>query len=301
MLKDLSYSRAVPNSKLKASFNLSNPFVNDDPEWRIKFRQTIQKRIHQCCSESDFKSRMHNSLNSFLGLHSKGIELPLFINTSVIYTFLDVFCDCDLSLLAPNDLIHLSNEIANTWVQSKSDNKLEPFSGDCLSRLLSTMDSGLKEIVKHNLLNLVLPGCDTLWRFILFYILSIYNSHEKLAAYKLATKEQNGLLFDAIIKQYPPAKSIYREKDGIIFVVDVVAINKEGENNLSFSTGERECPAKRKYVPMFVNYYTAWFIEYIEKSGLEAELMKISHKVELRELHQKNRVDLLKMTLIQLI
>ena len=110
---------------------------------------------------------------------------------------------------------------------------------------------------------------------------------------------------------YPPAKSLYRAKGNMRVVLDLKQIHS-GQKSvfdkafrlyqddalkdfMPFSVGSKQCPAAKKYVPLFVSLYLHLFVEFVQKNQLEQEYLEKAKDWNLQEIYSMNRVQILKV------
>ena len=190
------------------------------------------------------------------------------------------------------DLQDMSKEIARVWELSKLDAVVYQHK-DYERMMMLNMSKSLSMICGNNLLNIVIPGYESLYRCCVYCIVYIYSD---LAVLKIIKKElQNNSVCSLksitkhVLHYYPPVKSIYRD----VTKVNVLEINRKTDNNLTFSCGPQKCPAASLYVPTYLQYFLKCFILRVEALKYEETLIKILSEVNLNELYSSNRIQLL--------
>lgn len=305
----VKFSRAEANKCLKKAFNVSNPFFTDDESYRKIFNRAIIEQIHTVCSES-FESSMRVQIS--ISMKENDGNLVTFVNHAVMRSFLALFCSSDGGChLSGTEIRELSTLIAQTWVSAKCGETCIPSKLVELSDkiIAGGIDAQLVHIIDGNVLNLILPGHDTLWRLVFFTIISIFKDKEQLS--KVWCEFMDGKdvrkhtefpktmsVINATLHQFPPVRSIYRGSGSSQMIIDVVTIQRSSAQPklLTFSAGPRHCPAASKYVPLFTIVFLKCFMEIVNDSGMESVLVDevASYGERMETLYRMNRVEQLK-------
>jgi len=300
------YSRALPNAGIATIFQISNLFTDDKEDYRKAVRRmlldshmkvkpekyhNIFETAHQICTEE--------CVTKFINFDVGELRLAEYVQAVTLGTFGTHFLDIRG---LENDGPQIGSLINQMWskktipdcpevkamrrqlnaiLQGYQNDDATDACGVWSSLVELTAGASLPHVT--NLLNIIIPGFETMWRVVLYFLLEVIRRPQLLQDIRQEQLDDvfvdpHGLLASTIweiLRMYPPTKSIYRwsrcGQERI--VIDVMKINTSHlwgknpkhfiprrfqESNLptwslaSFGVGNTRCVAADSFAPRFL-------------------------------------------------
>ncbi|TCD66420.1 hypothetical protein EIP91_001411 [Steccherinum ochraceum] len=174
-LQTLLVSRAGSNSRLRASFQLTNTFVSDDPhlhrEFVTKAKGFVQAQAssHSRAAFADMCSAIVEEVLAAGNANGHPVAFDDFIQVVTFKVILSSLFGAEIDGLDDGDVLFAARAINTLWQQSK---QAEPPSLDLLCQLNSHLRSWLPE--HTNPLDFIVPAYETMWRVVAIAVARVH-------------------------------------------------------------------------------------------------------------------------------
>ncbi len=180
--------RAIENRRLKAAFGIENSLTTDDPKTHKAYLKMVSGLLNKTRCWEKLYSTAESFVQGELDLATRerqSLRLAESVRCMVLAVVLFDSFDLDPDTVERSDLVTITNEINSQWLKSKCNpDTVTP--SDLLNSTIASLHlqpppGYTSTMTPTNVLGLLMPQYETLWRVVLLTFVTAY--HHQPAAY----------------------------------------------------------------------------------------------------------------------
>ncbi|KAJ7611773.1 hypothetical protein FB45DRAFT_316828 [Roridomyces roridus] len=176
-------SRALPNARLRAAFQLTNTFVSGDAAIHSEFVHKSLTLLRAAKQDwGRFLYVVDRAVN--LALPQSSVQFQTFIRAVTLRAIIVgvLAPDTDITALAANDIDVVAELITELWIRSKD-------AGHIPKDLLFSLNMHLRNLIPNHILypnplDFIIPTWETLWRVVAVTVAHVYRDEEALCVFR---------------------------------------------------------------------------------------------------------------------